>query len=128
MATGVTYYWRINTVNDKWGITIGNVWRFTTVDIRASNPNPTNGALGVSTTADLTWTAGAGATSHDVYFGTSNPPPFVGNQTTTIFDPGTMNYSMTYYWRIDEVGDSGTITGTVWSFITVSSPPPPPPP
>ncbi|MHC4642282.1 MAG: hypothetical protein ACYS32_11610, partial [Planctomycetota bacterium] len=76
---------------------------------------------------DLSWTAGVGATSHDVYFGTSNPPPFLLNQATTTFDPGTMAYGTTYYWRIDEVDAYGTITGTAWSFTTIMSPPPPPP-
>jgi hypothetical protein len=127
MLNGTKYYWRIDTVNDKWGITIGNVWSFTTVPSHASNPNPPDGAIGVSRTADLSWIAGENATSHNVYFGTSNPPPFVGNQTTTIFDPGTMDYNTTYYWRIDEVNPGGITTGTVWSFTTVSRPPPPPP-
>ncbi|MHC4642313.1 MAG: hypothetical protein ACYS32_11765 [Planctomycetota bacterium] len=76
----------------------------------------------------MNWTAGFNATSHDVYFGTSNPPPFIGNQTTTTFDQGTMAYNTTYYWRIDEVGDAGKTNGLVWSFTTLSSPPPPPPP
>ncbi|MHC4489486.1 MAG: tail fiber domain-containing protein [Planctomycetota bacterium] len=84
----------------------------------ASNPNPADGATGVSTTADLSWTAGSDATSHDVYFGTSSTPPFVGNQTYTTFDPGRMAYSTTYYWRIDEVNKWGKTTGTVWSFTT----------
>lgn len=96
--------------------------------IQASNPNPANGATGVSTTADLNWTAGSRATSHDIYFGTSNPPSFAGNQTATTFDPGTMAYATTYYWQIDEVGLGGTTTGVVWSFTTSGGPPPPPPP
>jgi hypothetical protein len=93
----------------------------------ASNPNPTDGAMFVSTTADLSWTAGSLTTSHDVYFGTNNPPPFIGNQTTTIYDPGEMDYSTTYYWRIDAVAAAGKTNGVVWSFTTLSSPPPPPP-
>jgi len=40
---------------------------------QATNPSPANGATNVSITADLSWTAGSGATSHDVYFGTSSP-------------------------------------------------------
>jgi len=96
--------------------------------IQASDPNPTDGAINISTTADLSWMAGLYATSHDVYFGTSNPPPFIGNQMTTIFDPSTMDYDTTYYWRIDEVNSSGITTGMFWSFTTLSSPPPPPPP
>jgi hypothetical protein len=120
-----TYYWRIDAVNG-WGKTTGTVWSFTTIysDLQANNPNPSNGAYNVSITDDLSWMAGADATSHDVYFGTSNPPPFLLNQPTTIFDLGTMDYSTTYYWRIDEVGAYGSITGTAWSFSTMSPPPP----
>ncbi|MHC4095531.1 MAG: hypothetical protein ACYSU3_05685 [Planctomycetota bacterium] len=39
-----------------------------------------------------------------------------------------MDYSTTYYWRIDEVNDSGTTTGEIWKFTTLMAPPPPPPP
>ncbi|MHC4537619.1 MAG: hypothetical protein ACYS6K_27110, partial [Planctomycetota bacterium] len=91
---------------------------------KASNPYPADGAMGVSITADLSWMAGAGATSHDVYFGTSSPPPYIGSQSLTTFDPGTMAYLTKYYWRIDEFNTCGTITGTVWSFTTVMPPPP----
>jgi parallel beta-helix repeat protein len=94
---------------------------------QASEPSPHDGATNVAVDADLGWTAGLYATSHDVYFGTSNPPPFKANQTTTIFDPGEMDYSTVYYWRIDEVNSSWTTKGTVWSFTTLSSPPPSPP-
>jgi len=37
---------------------------------QASNPNPANIAIGVGVDADLSWAAGIGATSHDIYFGT----------------------------------------------------------
>jgi hypothetical protein len=95
---------------------------------QASNPNPPDGATEVSRTADLSWTPGYNATSHDVYFGAANPPPFIGNQTATTFDPGTMDYETIYYWRIDEVNKWGTTTGDIWHFTTVPFPPPPPPP
>ncbi len=87
---------------------------------QASDPGPADSATSVSTTADLSWTAGADATSHDVYFGTSSPGAFQGNQTGTTFDTGTMDESTIYYWRIDEKGDFGTTAGVVWSFITHS--------
>ena len=90
----------------------------------ASNPDPFDGEGGVSTTSDLSWTAGCNAASHDVYFGTTNPPPFVCNQAETIFDTGTMTPDMTYYWRIDEINSMGTTPGPVWSFTTMMSPPP----
>ena len=90
---------------------------------KVSNPNPANGAMRANRDADLSWTAGADATSHDVYFGTSSPPPFIDNQAATTFDPGTMPYSSTYYWRIDSVNGWGKTTGTVWSLTTLPSPP-----
>jgi hypothetical protein len=92
---------------------------------QASNPNPANGATGVSTTADLIWTTGSNAVSHNVYFGTSSSPPFIRNQTVTTFVPDSMDTYTTYYWRIDEVNPSGTTAGTVWSFRTAGGGPPP---
>ena len=89
---------------------------------KASNPSPTHGAGGVSTGATLAWTAGSGADSHDVYFGTDSTPDageFAGNQTTTTYDPGPLSSNTTYYWRVDEVNPDGTTTGDVWSFTTL---------
>ncbi|MHC4657251.1 MAG: TolB family protein, partial [Planctomycetota bacterium] len=91
---------------------------------QASNPNPANGSMNVLTIADLDWTAGSKTVSHDVYFGTTNPPPFISNQTDTTFDPGILAGNTTYYWRIDEVNPSWTTTGTVWSFTTTGGWPP----
>ena len=86
---------------------------------KATNPTPANGSTGVAVNADLSWTAGTGATSHDVYFGTSSSSPtFRGNQAGTTYDTGTMANGTTYYWRIDEL--PGPITGDLWNFTTVS--------
>lgn len=81
-------------------------------------PVPANAAVEVDEQSDLFWTAGTGAVSHDVYFGTTNPPPFADNQATNIYDPGGLTQGVTYYWRIDEVNGLGTTTGPVWSFTT----------
>jgi hypothetical protein len=89
----------------------------------ANNPNPPDGVSFGDFNADLSWTAGTRAASHDVYFGTSNLPPFIHNQTSTTFDPGEMTIGAKYYWRIDEVNSSGKTTGKVWSF-TIMTPPP----
>jgi hypothetical protein len=90
---------------------------------QTSNLVPADGATNVSTTADLNWTAGFYATSYDVYFGTSNPPPLIRNQTAITFYPGTMLTGTTYYWRADAVNAVGTTTGTVWRFTTLGPPP-----
>ena len=121
MANDTTYYWRIDEKN-AGGTTTGTVWSFTTVVAapgQASSPNPpADGAESVAIDADLSWTAGAGATSHDVYFGITSPGEFQGNQTGTTYEPGLLNPGTPYYWRIDEVGPGGITTGAVWSFTT----------
>jgi hypothetical protein len=120
-----TYYWRIDEVNAA-GETTGTEWSFTTetgplVDPpgQASAPAPVDGATGVGVETDLNWTAGIDATSHGVYFGTTNPPAFQTNQVSTSFDPGTLNADTTYFWRVDEVNGGGTTGGGTWSFTTV---------
>jgi len=87
----------------------------------ATNPDPASGATGVSLTPTLTWTAGALAASHDVYFGTSptlTGADFQGNQIDTSFSPGTLAMNTTYYWAVDELNGIGTTTGATWSFTT----------
>src|SRR5205823_6256659 len=79
----------------------------------------------VSASATLSWTAGARATSHNVYFGTSpGSLTFEGNQTGTTYNPGALANSTAYYWRIDEVNSSGTTAGAAWSFTTGAATPP----
>ncbi|RKY07597.1 MAG: hypothetical protein DRP66_06355, partial [Planctomycetota bacterium] len=83
--------------------------------------SPANGATGISRTADINWNAGAGAASHDVYFGTNSTPDageFMGRQISTTYDPGLLAPNTTYYWAIDEVNGAGSTAGPVWSFTT----------
>ena len=57
-----------------------------------------------------------------MYFGTTSPGDFQGNQTATTFaPPGVLDEDITYYWRIDEIdaGDA-TTTGDIWSFTASS--------
>jgi hypothetical protein len=118
-----------DTVNFKDAAILVDAWLTATtippLPEQASNPNPPDGATDVNTTAILSWAPGSGATSHDLYFGITNPPSFIGNQAAATFDPGTMYYSATYYWRIDEVNGWGKTKGVVFSFTTTTMPPPP---
>jgi len=122
-----TYYWRIDEYDGTTTHT-GTVWSFTTATApgQASNPNPGDATTDVAIDADLSWTAGSDTTSHDVYFGenAASLPLLSQGQTGTTFDPDSLEYATTYYWRIDEVGPGGTTTGAVWSFTTLPSPPP----
>ena len=92
----------------------------TTGPSKAKNPNPANNAVDVAPDANLSWTAGTGAVSHNVYFGTTSPGTFQGNRTATTFDLDVLDFNTTYYWRIDEVNGTNTVTGDLWSFTTVS--------
>ena len=85
---------------------------------RAINPVPPDQATGLATSTHLAWSAGAGAASHNVYFGPTYPPAYRGNQAGTTFDPGTLSPNTTYYWRIDEVNDARATSGSVWTFST----------
>jgi hypothetical protein len=94
--------------------------------VAATAPTPVDGAVNVAVDVNLSWTAGLMSTSHDVYFGTSPSPVFQGNQTGSIFDPGALLNGTVYYWAVDEVNNSGTTAGPVWSFTTVATPNNPP--
>jgi len=90
-----------------------------------SNPDPADGATGVDTNKDLSWTGGPGSTiTYDVYFGTATDPPLVvSGQSGTTYDPGAMNYETTYYWKIvawDTQGNSAE--GPIWHFTTINNP------
>jgi len=91
--------------------------------MEASYPIPFNQGNTIKTDADLIWRHGYNAPSYDVYFGT-NAEVLVskGNQTNNIFDPGPLIVGQTYYWRIDTITSSGTITGEDWSFTVDAAP------
>jgi hypothetical protein len=88
-----------------------------------SNPNPADGATGVGTAPTLSW-ASPGATTYDVSFGTSNPPPVVSSgQTAASYAPGSLNAVTQYYWQVVAYNSSGSTPGPVWSFTTAASTP-----
>jgi len=122
LAFGTKYYWRIDEVSGP-NTTKGDIWNFTTQTGKASNVLPINGDLGVLSRAVLAWTAAPGAVSHDVYFGTTNPPETLvsDNQTGTMYNPGGIANSRLCYWRIDENYGATTIQGDVWTFTTIDA-------
>lgn len=84
---------------------------------KASSPSPADEATGVGASATLSWTVSESVVSNDVYFGTSSPPDFIGNQVGTTYSP-SMAGGTTYYWRIDTKDDGSQAEGDVWSFTT----------
>jgi len=118
---GNTYYWRIDEIEaDGETIHTGDVWSFSTPFLTAHNPNPPDGAKYVFTNTDLSWDPGFGAITHDVYFGTVDPPPLVqAEHPDATYDPGTLSEDTTYYWRVDEDDGTTTHAGEVWRFRTL---------
>ena len=131
----ITAYNGDGTVNRNYNVT--NAGRTTVTATaptpsKATSPNPSDTATDVNVTTNLTWTAGAKTSSHNVYLGTdssavtaatTSSSEFKGNQASTTYDPITLAYLSTYYWRIDEVNDtySTTTKGDTWSFTTASA-------
>ena len=106
-----------------YGNTFTKSWVFGYLDLappgQATDPVPAHLATNVSIDQVLSWTAGLGAASHNVYFGTDPTPEFQGNQAGLTFNPGTLVEGTTYYWRIDGVNAAGTTTGVVWQFTVI---------
>ena len=125
-----SYYWRVDEF-DGINTYKGDVWSFTT-EGGISNPNPPDGAVDVTQTPILSWTPGAPAASHAVYFGTDEEA--VRNATTASpeyqgakalgdesYEPGQLAWQTTYFWRVDEVNDINPDSpwkGPVWGFTT----------
>jgi len=125
----------------NWGnYTSGGVYYIDNVKLvgegMAYEPNPADHAVDVNVQGEpnLSWTPGAGAVSHDVYFGTnfndvndanraSHPGllRYSENQGPNSYDPGTLELYTTYYWRIDEVNGPIIRKGEVWDFMTAYS-------
>jgi len=82
---------------------------------------PANGANGVSLKSSLSWGAASGATSYDVYFGTSPAPPLVTNLTATIYTPAALTSNTTYHWQIVAKNSAGSAASTIFSFTTLNS-------
>ncbi len=81
--------------------------------------SPVNAAQGVSLNPTLSWAAAVGATSYDVYFGTSPPPQVVTNTTATSYAPATLSSNTTYYWQVVAKNAAAATSSAIFSFDTV---------
>jgi hypothetical protein len=96
----------------------------------AWNPNPAHRSTpDIYSVTSLSWSPGAKAAQHDVYFGTDKDAVddadtttadiYRGRQAATSYSPpeGLDWGSGPYYWRIDEYNTDDTISkGNLWSF------------
>lgn len=122
LEPGCEYDWFVrvtDTVNTSLTAD-GPVWSFTTGSLKATRPSPADGAARVPIDVALSWTAGIGAVSHDVYFGTETDITLVSQgQADTTYAPGPLEYGITYFWVVDERDSGGSVVeGDLWSFST----------
>jgi len=104
------------TANDVTTITPG-----TAIPPAPVLSSPANGAAGISLEPSLSWGASIGATSYDVYFGTSPAPPLVTNTTATIYNPAALTSNTTYYWQVVAKNTAGGTGSATFSFTTFNS-------
>jgi hypothetical protein len=125
LVPGMTYYWRIDEVNDAntdnpWK---GNVWSFTIPPRTAYSPEPADGTEILDPNdVELSWTSGYRAILHTVYIGddydeVSNA---VGGmmQDAITYNAVKLEPEKVYYWRVDEFDAIQTHKGDVWTFTT----------
>ncbi len=133
LSYGTTYHWKIVAFDNHGASTEGPIWSFTTWVNNPPNapndPDPYDGETGVDINADLFWNCSdpdGDPLTYDVYWGTSNPPPLKSTgQEDTTYDPGTMDFGETYYWKIEAFDNHGGSTESpVWSFTTGANDPP----
>ena len=97
----------------------------------AWDPGPAQGSMSdIDEVTAVSWSPGDNAAQHDVYFGTNRDAVdnadesdttgiYRGRQGTTSYTPSEgVEWSQSYYWRIDEYNTDGTINkGRIWSFM-----------
>ena len=124
LLNNTTYYWYAVPKNGTTPATgcETSITSFTTASLNCvSGITPANGQIPLEQSINLTW-ATTGATSYDVYLGTTNPP------TTIVFNTATTNYGFnnyipntTYYWYVVPKNGNNAATGctsTIKNFNT----------
>ena len=104
----------------------------TFAETSATKPSPEGKATDVPLDAALGWQASPAAVVQDIYFGTDFDDVNDASRThvapgvlfsrgldVNAFDPGGLEFSQTYFWRVDGVNDldpNSPFRGNVWSF------------
>ncbi|HML74063.1 MAG TPA: Ig-like domain-containing protein [Anaerohalosphaeraceae bacterium] len=111
------YAWGKNSLLASGTLDNTQIRSICTRDDKATNPYPSVGQTDVPTEVTLSWTAGVGATQHQVVVWTTDPAnPVVDVITTATQYALTCQANTTYSWAVNEV-DTG-IPGDTWSFTT----------
>jgi WD40 repeat protein/tetratricopeptide (TPR) repeat protein len=93
-----------------------------------TDPFPADGSLAQSVFLDLSWTGGdpdGDRVTYDIFLAPNSLAPTTlvcDDSPSTTCDPGTLQYSTDYYWRVVATDEhSAANAGPVWTFSTGTS-------
>jgi hypothetical protein len=95
-----------------------------TVPVCSASPNPADAGTNIDQFATLSWGTVAGASSYDVYFGTTTPVLVSSAQSGNTYDPGVLTLGTTYQWYIvprNSCGSSASCSSTPWTFTATAA-------
>ncbi|MDP8240488.1 MAG: formylglycine-generating enzyme family protein [Candidatus Hatepunaea meridiana] len=129
LNSGQKYFWKV-VVNDNHGhSTEGPIWYFSTREpnrppYQPVNPSPVESAVNQPLDIVLSWQCSDPDDDrllYDVFFGTSNTPPKDStDQSETSYNPGSLNFEQTYYWKVEAKDNQDHSTeGPIWQFTTI---------
>lgn len=128
-TAGETWYYYVLAVqadgNNVWSAPMWITWGTScTLPGTPSLSSPASGATGVSTSPTLSWASASGATSYDVYLGTSTSPAFYANTTSTSLAVSSLSAATTYHWKVVAKNSCGSgPASTQRSFTTAGTTP-----
>ena len=119
-TTGTYYIRSKNTTSACWSSAGSVAIVISAVPTAPTLSSPTTAATGVSLTPTLSWVAVSGATSYDVYIGTTLPGSATANVSTNSYSPSTLLSGTTYSWKV--IAKNGCGSGTASSTFTFTTP------
>lgn len=134
LSAATLYQYRVRAVNVAGPGTNSATISVTTLVSLPSVPvlvSPADLSIGVVASPTLSWTGGGAGTTFTIELATTgvfDAGSMVTTQsglTATSFDPSTLQYSTTYFWRVNATNAAGTSAySTIWNFTTQVDPPP----
>lgn len=120
LERGTTYYWQADAIIDAYNVSTGDIWSFTTLPAKATQPSPADGAVELLDPITLQWAAPEGAVDYTVYLSEDeviDEADLLGTIVETEVALTELTVGMTYYWRVDATHeDLTTYEGDVWQF------------
>ena len=123
---------RINALSSFGGL-VPNMYglsevQFLVVPLQAADPVPTNDQMILALDPTLSWKAGRGAVSHELYLSTDEAA--VVDETVapitlsdTSYELADLHVNTVYYWKVNENTGAEVWPGNIWSFTTVTGVP-----